>query len=313
MYIFALPKVTHNSAPAAQHHRIRHEFPILWPAGGPVIFFITPSTMEIVGYIIAIAIGVSLGMIGGGGSILTIPLLVYIFGVDPVLATLYSLFIVGSTSLIGGIPKYIQGLVHLKTALWFGIPSIFSVLLTRAFISPAIPQQILRIGNFHLTKPVFLMLLFSSLMIGASLSMIKGERVKVPRRKKSDYKITLIILEGVLVGLLTGLVGAGGGFLIIPALIMFGRLPMKTAVGTSLIIIAANSTIGFLGGLAHHRNEIDWKFMIILTLLAISGIFIGHRISKKWDGEKLKKNFGRIILVLGIAILLNEGIKIIKW
>lgn len=268
--------------------------------------------MEIIGYIVAIAIGVSLGMIGGGGSILTIPLLVYIFDVDPVLATLYSLFIVGSTSLLGGIPKYTQGLVNLKTAFLFGIPSILSVLLTRAFISPAIPDHILRIGNFHLTKPVFLMLLFASLMIGASLSMIKGERVSIRRSKESDYKITLIILEGILVGLLTGLVGAGGGFLIIPALIMFGRLPMKTAVGTSLIIIAANSSIGFLGGLAHHRSEIDWKFMITITLLAISGIFIGHRISKKWDGERLKKNFGRIILVLGIMILLNEGIKIIK-
>lgn len=268
--------------------------------------------MEIIGYIVAIAIGVSLGMIGGGGSILTIPLLVYIFGVDPVLATLYSLFIVGSTSLVGGIPKYTQGLVNLKTALLFGIPSIISVLLTRAFIAPAIPTHILRIGNFHLTKPVFLMLLFASLMIGASLSMIKGEKINLRHSRPSDYKITLIILEGVLVGLLTGLVGAGGGFLIIPALIMFGRLPMKTAVGTSLVIIAANSSIGFLGGLAHHQSEIDWKFMITITLLAISGIFIGHRISKKWDGEKLKKNFGRIILVLGIMILLNEGIKIIK-
>lgn len=267
--------------------------------------------MEIIGYIAAIAIGVSLGMIGGGGSILTIPLLVYIFGVDPILATVYSLFIVGSTSLVGGIPKYTQGLVNLKTALLFGIPSIMSVLLTRAFIAPAIPDPILRIGNFHLTKPVFLMLLFAALMIGASLSMIKGEKT---RRKVggTDYKISLIFLEGILVGLLTGLVGAGGGFLIIPALIMFGRLPMKTAVGTSLIIIAANSSIGFLGGLAHHREDIQWKFMITITLLAISGIFIGHRISKKWDGEKLKKNFGRIILVLGIMILLNEGIKMIK-
>lgn len=268
--------------------------------------------MEIIGYIVAIAIGVSLGMIGGGGSILTIPLLVYVFGVDPVLATLYSLFIVGSTSLVGGIPKYTQGLVNMKTALLFGIPSIISVLLTRAFIAPAIPTHILRIGNFHLTKPVFLMLLFASLMIGASLSMIKGEKINLRNSQPSDYKVTLITLEGVLVGLLTGLVGAGGGFLIIPALIMFGRLPMKTAVGTSLVIIAANSSIGFLGGLAHHRNEIDWNFMITITLLAISGIFIGHRISKKWDGEKLKKNFGRIILVLGIMILLNEGIKIIK-
>lgn len=270
--------------------------------------------MEILGYFLAILIGVSLGVIGGGGSILTIPLLVYVFGIDPLIATTYSLFIVGSTSLFGGIPKYTQGLVNLKMALLFGIPSIASVLLTRAFIAPAIPMNILRIGNFHLTKPVFLMLLFASLMIGASLSMIKERKFgkKLLKSGEPEHKNSLIILEGLMVGMLTGLVGAGGGFLIIPALVMFGRLSMKVAVGTSLMIIAANSLIGFLGGLAHHTNEIDWKFLSIITILAISGIFIGHRISKKWDGNKLKKNFGRIILVIGIGILINEGIKLIK-
>ncbi|ADQ16031.1 protein of unknown function DUF81 [Leadbetterella byssophila DSM 17132] len=270
--------------------------------------------MEAFGYLAAIAIGITLGMIGGGGSILTIPLLVYVFGIDPILATLYSLFIVGSTSWVGGIPKYTQGLVNLRTALLFGIPSIISVLLTRAFIAPAIPNTILRIGNFQLEKSVFLMLLFASLMIGASLSMIKDKRIRrnMMRSKSAEVKTTRIMLEGVMVGILTGLVGAGGGFLIIPALILFGKLPMKIAVGTSLIIIAANSSIGFLSGLSHHAEEIDWKFLLTLTALAIIGIFLGHRISKKWDGERLKKNFGRLILVLGITILVLEGIKIIK-
>lgn len=270
--------------------------------------------MEILGYFLAILIGVSLGVIGGGGSILTIPLLVYVFEIDPLIATTYSLFIVGSTSLFGGIPKYTQGLVNVKTALLFGIPSIASVLLTRAFILPAIPMNILRIGNFHLTKPVFLMILFASLMIGASLSMIKEKKYNknLLKREATERRDSMIILEGLMVGMLTGLVGAGGGFLIIPALIMFGRLSMKVAVGTSLMIITANSLIGFFSGLSHHSSEIDWKFLSILTVLAISGIFIGHRISKKWDGEKLKKNFGRIILVLGIGILINEGIKLIK-
>jgi uncharacterized membrane protein YfcA len=270
--------------------------------------------LEILGYFLSILIGVSLGVIGGGGSILTIPLLVYIFEIDPLIATTYSLFIVGSTSLFGGIPKYTQGLVNVKTALLFGIPSIASVLLTRAFILPAIPMNILRIGNFHLTKPVFLMILFASLMIGASLSMIKEKKYNknLLKREAKERRDSMIILEGLMVGMLTALVGAGGGFLIIPALIMFGRLSMKVAVGTSLMIITANSLIGFFSGLSHHSSEIDWKFLSILTVLAISGIFIGHRISKKWDGEKLKKNFGRIILVLGIGILINEGIKLIK-
>lgn len=270
--------------------------------------------MEILGYFLAILIGISLGVIGGGGSILTVPLLVYIFNIEPVLATAYSLFIVGATSLVGGIPKYIQGLVNTKTAIIFGIPSIITVLLTRSFLVPAIPQNILRFGNFHVTKPLFFMILFAVLMIGASLSMIKEK--KTPRvtlkESKPQFALPLIFLEGSVVGLLTGLVGAGGGFLIIPALVMFSKLSMKMAVGTSLVIIAAKSLIGFLGDVAHHKGNMDWHFLITLTLLAISGIFIGHRISKKWDGEKLKKNFGRIILVLGIGILINEGIKLIK-
>ncbi len=158
------------------------------------------------------------------------------------------------------------------------------------------------------------MILFAVLMIGASLSMIKEKKTPIVTLKESkpQFALPLIFLEGSVVGLLTGLVGAGGGFLIIPALVMFSKLSMKMAVGTSLVIIAAKSLIGFLGDVAHHKGNMDWQFLITLTLLAIAGIFIGHRISKKWDGEKLKKNFGRIILVLGVGILLNEGIKIFK-
>lgn len=271
--------------------------------------------MEYLGYISAIAIGISLGVIGGGGSILTIPLLVYVFGIDPILATSYSLFIVGASSWMGGIPKYTQGLVDIRTALLFGIPSICSVMLTRAFIAPSIPDPILKIGNFHLSKPVFLMILFAILMISASISMIKDRKFhkNLLNSEEPNYKISRIIFEGLMIGLLTGLVGAGGGFLIIPALVIFGRLSMKVAVGTSLMIIAANSTIGFFSGLSHVIDQIDWIFLRNLTLFAIGGIFLGHRISKKWDGNKLKKNFGRIIFVLGLSILINETIKIIQF
>ncbi len=269
--------------------------------------------MEILGYLGAILIGVSLGVIGGGGSILTVPLLVYIFDIDPVLATAYSLFIVGATSLLGGIPKYTQGLVNMRTVINFGIPSIIAVLFTRAVVVPAIPDNILRFGNFHVAKPQFFMVMFGILMTAAAWSMVKDHQLKQsPRRDNASYRTLFVTIEGLVVGSLTGLVGAGGGFLIIPTLVMFSKLPMKIAVGTSLIIIAAKSLIGFLGDVANHKGNMDWMFLSKITILAAIGIFVGHRISKKWDGEKLKKNFGRIILVLGIGILIAETVKMIK-
>lgn len=261
--------------------------------------------MFIVGYVAAIFIGVSLGLIGGGGSILTVPVLVYLFGINPVLATAYSLFIVGSTSVIGSISYFKKGLVNCKTAIVFGIPSIVSVFLTRAFIVPAIPNEMLQIGGFVLTKSILLMLLFAILMIFASYSMIK--KVKNTEEKEEveqEFNYPFILLEGVVVGVLTGLVGAGGGFLIIPALVVLSKLPMKEAIGTSLVIIAAKSLIGFLG--EGDAGKMDWVFLGMLTFFAIIGIFIGVSISKKVDGNKLKPAFGWFVLVMGIYILIKE-------
>ena len=262
--------------------------------------------MVIVGYFASALIGISLGLIGGGGSILTVPVLVYLFGVDPVLATAYSLFIVGSTSLVGAVPKYREHLVNLRTAAVFGIPSIAAVYLTRAWLMPLIPATILRIGGFSLTKPVFIMALFAVLMVFASLSMIRKKNgAKAPEPEGAQvFNYPLILLEGAIVGVLTGLVGAGGGFLIIPALVLFSKLPMKQAVGTSLLIIAAKSLFGFLGDLSHYR--FDWLLLGSVTALAIAGIFIGNRLNRKIDGDKLKRAFGWFVLVMGIYILLRE-------
>lgn len=263
--------------------------------------------MEIFGYIASVLIGVSLGLIGGGGSILTVPVLVYLFGVEPVLATAYSLFIVGATSLVGAFPKYKHGLVNIKTAAVFGIPAIAAVYATRAFIVPAIPHDIFRLGSFHFTKSMLLMLLFAILMVFASVSMIKekkngNEAGHTAGEMKFNYP--LILLEGTVVGILTGLVGAGGGFLIIPALVLFSKLPMKQAVGTSLLIIAAKSLIGFTGDLQHH--DLDWRLLCIVTALAIAGIFAGNWLSHKTDGDRLKKWFGWFVLVMGIYIIVKE-------
>lgn len=260
--------------------------------------------MEIIGYFASIIIGISLGLIGGGGSILTVPVLVYLFGVDPVLATAYSLFIVGSTSLVGAFPKYKQGLVNLKTATIFGAPAIAAVFATRKFIVPAIPANVFTVGDFTVTKSILLMLLFAVLMVFASYSMIKGNKEEEENAGEQKFNYPLILLEGVVVGILTGLVGAGGGFLIIPALVILSKLPMKQAIGTSLLIIAAKSLIGFLGDIGH--QVIDWKLLIIVTILAIGGIFVGNWLSHKISGEKLKKGFGWFVLVMGIYIIVKE-------
>lgn len=260
--------------------------------------------MEIIGYIASLAIGISLGLIGGGGSILTVPVLVYLFGVDPVTATAYSLFIVGATSLVGSFPKYRAGEINMKTAVIFGIPSIAAVFATRAFIVPAIPKEVFTVGSFTLTKSLLMMILFAVLMVFASVSMIRDKKKpseKINGEQKFNYP--LILLEGAVVGAITGLVGAGGGFLIIPALVLLSGLPMKQAVGTSLLIIAAKSLIGFTGDSG--KAEMDWTLLLSVTGLAVAGIFIGNMLSKKIAANRLKKGFGWFVLVMGIYIIVK--------
>lgn len=263
--------------------------------------------MEIAGYIASIFIGIALGLIGGGGSILTVPMLVYLFRIDAVLATAYSLFIVGATSVVGSFSYFIKGLVNVKTAVIFGIPSIVAVYFTRAYIVPAIPHEILAVGEFVITKNILLMLLFAVLMIVASYSMIKKTKHHQEKvAKKQQFNYPLILIEGIVVGILTGLVGAGGGFLIIPALVILSKLPMKEAVGTSLVIIAAKSLIGFLG--ENSETPMDYLFLAKVTAFAIFGIFIGMALSKKIDGAKLKPIFGWFVLIMGIYIIIKETI-----
>jgi uncharacterized membrane protein YfcA len=260
--------------------------------------------MEYIGYLASILIGVALGLIGGGGSILTVPVLVYLFAIEPVLATAYSLFIVGLTSAVGSITYFKKGLVNIKTAIVFGIPSIIAVFSTRAFIVPAIPKEIFTISGFTLTKDVFLMLLFAVIMVFASYTMIKKDKKTSEDAGEQQFNYPLILIEGAIVGVVTGLVGAGGGFLIIPALVILSRLPMKEAVGTSLVIIAAKSLIGFFG--EGGESAIDWTFLATISAFAIVGIFIGASLSKRIDGAKLKPAFGWFVLIMGIYIITKE-------
>jgi uncharacterized protein len=259
--------------------------------------------LETAGFVAALAIGLSLGIIGGGGSILTVPVLVYLFGTAPVPATAYSLFVVGVTALVGSAAYMRQGLVSYRTALVFGIPSILAVYLTRSALLPAIPVELFTLGSLTLTRDLLLMLLFATLMLAASASMIRKSTVE---QAGGDvvFNYPVIMLEGLLVGALTGLVGAGGGFLIIPALVLLARLPMKLAVGTSLLIIAVKSLIGFTGDVT--RMSVDWNFLLLFTALAITGIILGSILAKRISAERLKPAFGWFTLVMGAGILVRE-------
>lgn len=263
--------------------------------------------MEIAGYLLALLVGVSLGLIGGGGSILTVPILVYVMGLHPVLATSYSLFIVGTTSLVGAINNYRKGWVHIKTALLFGLSSITTVFIVRKFLMPLIPSVLFSTTNFQLTHSMVTMLLFAVLMLLASIAMIKNNpdtpEINVSK-KNHNSALPQLLLYGVVIGLATGFLGAGGGFLLIPALVLLLKMPMKQAVGTSLLIIALNSLIGFTGDLGHFN--IEWKFLLSITSIAITGIFIGGFIATKIEGERLKKAFGWFVLIMGIYIIVKE-------
>jgi len=262
--------------------------------------------LEILGYFSALIIGISLGLIGGGGSILAVPVLAYLFFVNEKVATAYSLFIVGASALVGGLKQHLKGYVDWRTAVVFGLPAIVGVSVVRRFVVPALPEVLFNIDDFEFTRRMGMFGLFAILMIPAAFSMLKTRKEK---KQKGDgtvkYNYPLIIGEGLLVGGITGMIGAGGGFLIIPALVILANVEMKVAVGTSLIIIAFKSLLGFFIGDAL-TMEIDWMFLIVFTLISFVGIFIGSYLSNFIDGNKLKKGFGYFIFIMAIFIFYME-------
>lgn len=260
--------------------------------------------MEILGYTLAVVMGLTLGLLGGGGSILTVPILVYVLMIDPVLATAYSLFVVGVTSVIGSVRKATEGLVNWRVAILFAIPALVAVFLTRYYLVPAIPEHIATLGSFALTKDIAIMIFFALVMLVASWSMIKGNGEHKDKSAQA-YRLPLIVTEGLVVGVVTGLVGAGGGFLIVPALVILVGLPMKEAVGTSLVIIAIKSLIGFLGDVGVGQ-AIDWSLMLSFTAFSAAGMFIGLYANRFLSGGRLKKIFGWFIVIMAIFILYKE-------
>ena len=257
--------------------------------------------MEILGYVGALFIGLVLGLTGGGGSILTVPILVYLMSVSPVTATAYSLFIVGTTSTFGAIQNYRKNLVDIKNGFIFAIPSFIAVYLTRKFIVPRIPEIIIE-SPILITKNTFLMLFFAVIMIFGALSVLKKKSQDNNNEEKRN--LILIGIQTFTIGIIIGLVGAGGGFLIIPSLILFAKLPMRKAVGTSLFIIAMNSLVGFIGDV--QNLEIDWVFLLTFSAISVVGIFIGMYLTKYTNESQLKKIFAYFVLFMAAIILLKE-------
>lgn len=253
------------------------------------------------GFVLAFFVGLTLGFLGGGGSILTLPILVYFMGVEPSKATAYSLFIVGVSALIATQRFYVKKLIDFKVGLFFAIPSFIGVYMVRKWLVPIIPDPFFSIVNFEISKDLFLLLFFSVIMLGSGLSMIYAKRKDKPLQIKINYYV--IILDGLVVGAITGLVGAGGGFLIVPALVLLTGLEIKKAIGTSLMIISFKSLLGFTGDLG---TEIDWDLLLVFTSISCLGIYFGVYISNYIQPKKIKKFFGIFVLLIAVAIIIKE-------
>lgn len=250
-----------------------------------------------------IGVGLLLGMIGGGGSILSVPILVYLFSLDVVMASAYSLFVVGSTSMVGTLLKSKERLVDVHAGMRLGIPSLLATFCARKWIVCMIPDMIIQFGSFQLTKRILILVVFASvIMISSWLMIRKGESANDERITSANNYF--IVLAGLFIGLLSGFVGVGGGFLILPALVLLVGLRFDVAVGTALLIITFNSFLGFIGDLLNH--PVNWLFLLLITSLAIGGIFIGNNFTRQVSVSQLRKSFGWITFSMGIAILIKE-------
>ncbi|MFX0557635.1 sulfite exporter TauE/SafE family protein [Maribacter sp. CXY002] len=262
------------------------------------------ETIEIFGYMGALSVGLVLGLMGSGGSIITIPILTYIFQISPITTTAYSLFVVGTSSTIGVLSNWKKGLVDYRIAIVFSVPAFIAVYIVRKYLIPIIPIEIVTIKEFVVTRDTGIMVLFAIIMLLSSLSMILKKRLPINGHNTYRLNYPIIIVAGLTIGLLTGIVGIGGGFLIIPTLVLFMKIPMKKAVATSLFIISIKSLIGFTGDIGN--LVINWRFLLGFTLISTLGICLGIYISNYIKGEHLKKYFGCMVLIISVGILYKE-------
>lgn len=265
--------------------------------------------MFALGLFASFIMGTVLSLLGAGGSILTLPILVYLFKINAIEATSYSLLLVGMTALFGSVTYFKTKKIDLKVGIIFGIPSIFGVILARKVLVPYLPDQFLFLG-FEITKSFIIMVLFALLMIMSATLMIRNRKLAFEKTKKSTEfeRSVIIVLEGLIVGQLTGFVGAGGGFLIIPALVLLTGLEMKTAIGTSLFIIAIKSLMGF-GSDVLSGFQTDWTFVLYVIMCTIVGVVSGSLLSKKFSDNKLKMAFGYMTLIIGAYIIIEQLVR----
>lgn len=268
--------------------------------------------MIILSYLLALLIGLSIGIMGSGGAILAVPILYYVAGYSMQEASVYSLFVVGISSLVGAIRNWYKGFVNLQAVLYFGISSVFSVYLTRLLIVPNLPDPIFQFGRVKLPLEMGLLVLFASLMVMAARSMLSKQEdaLQGEFNFNSAKTILQVVMMGLLVGTLTAVLGAGGGFLIIPALVLYLRIPMKTAIGTSMVIVAMNALNGFITAVvsAHHQT-IDYFFLTVFSIMALTGLFVGLVVAKRINPDRLKKSFAYFILIMGLFIIVQQLIK----
>lgn len=257
--------------------------------------------MRIIGYILALCIGLSLGLIGGGGSILAVPILIYVMGVAPKAAIATSLAIVGIVSVIGTIPHWRQGNVNFKTAIFFAPTAMIG-----AFLGARLADLPLITETVQLTCFGLVMVIASILMIRKGGSASQNHKVDFPDKlapPASNYWWSIPV-QALGIGILTGFVGVGGGFLIVPALVLFGAVPMKEAIGTSLLIIAFNSATGFLGYLS--QVELDWNLIIAFIIAASLGTFTGAYLTRFIEAKNLQKGFGYFVLAIAVFVLIKR-------
>lgn len=257
--------------------------------------------MLLIAYLLALLVGIILGLLGGGGSILIVPILVYIMDISPVSATAYSLFIVGVSSLVGALRFVLKGDINFKIGLFFAAPSVLGVFICRKWIVPSLPELINFLDLFLINKDTFILVFFGIIMLLAALSILFSWKIAIKSKNENNY--FMIAIDGLVVGLVTGFVGAGGGFLIIPALLLMTTIDIKKAVGTSLLIIALKSLIGFLPEI---NNSLDWSLLLVFTSCSILGILFGTYFSNFIKGSSLKKSFGIFVMIMALFIILKE-------
>ncbi|XOV80225.1 MAG: sulfite exporter TauE/SafE family protein [Aestuariibacter sp.] len=267
--------------------------------------------MILLGYAATLLMGIVLGVVGSGGSILTVPILVYLFGIAPATATGYSLLIVGATAAFGALRYLRQNLVDLKVASVFAVPSIIAVYFTRLYIMPNIPD-VLFVQPVLITKDSGLMMLFAMLMLASAFFMLRNrpstvepESIPVASHSLSGKDYILLVIEGAVIGVLTGMLGAGGGFIIIPTLVLILKMPMKQAIGASLYIVALKSLLGFTGDL-HAGIELNWQILPFILVSTFLGMALSTRIAKKLSGRALQTYFGFFTLTIASLIIIKE-------